>query len=78
VLLLGSADGEAISLCNVQLPFCSPILELQNRYCVDFPASEDICEFGLSYALTLKISPFLEISLLLRKVFHIINHLKLH
>lgn len=78
MLLLGSADGKAISLCNAQLPFCSPMLGLQNRYCVDFPASEDVYEFRLPCAWTLKICPFLEISFLPRKVFQIINHLKLH
>lgn len=27
----------AIPLCNAQLPFCSPMLELHSRYCIDIP-----------------------------------------
>lgn len=75
MLLLGCADGEATSFCNAQLSFCSPMLRSHNRYCVNFPASEDIYEFRLLYAWVLKTWPFMDICLLPRKVFQIINHL---
>lgn len=70
---------EKPALSNTQLSFCSPMLGLQNRYCVDFTAPGNMYEFRLLYAWVLNVCSFLKHSFLPRKnVFNIINHPKVY
>lgn len=60
---------EKPALSNTQLPSCSPMLGLQNRYCVDFTALGNMYEFRLPYAWALNVCSFFSA----KKVFNI-NH----
>lgn len=64
-----------IPLCNAQLPFCTPMSGLHNRYCIDFPHQKIYLnsDFPVPVLWKFALYPFF----LPRKVFQIINHLKL-